>query len=193
MKASVEGRVVTLPPQLAGFFDQDVEVEVSQYAHHLELWRLWVRRRDGSLRGAKVTRKGVFRAAATRVQQALPQVSAQPELAAYLAGYRLECLLKVAVCDRLEMLQLDPEADRRLSQQEGLEIQLQGSDGHDLALLWRLAGLDRDKAGQRAEDCRTAFRWNVNWRYTVPKAEAQSVAEFLSAADRLCGFLEERL
>jgi hypothetical protein len=140
----------------------------------------------------KVVKSGVFLEAYRRLSRHLTGLAeSRPELTVYLAGYLLEFRLKVAICDAKDCDRLDVANERiNAAQPHGRNYDLLGRHGHDLDLLWQLAGLD-DLRKEHHNDLKLALEWDVAWRYQVPagyrKARKEAAARrFLEAMERLC-------
>lgn len=147
---------------------------------------------------AKVVRKGVFLAAYRRLRRDLAGLPERcPDTAVYLAGYLLECRLKVRVCEQRQVDRLD-EANAQINNEETAagrrSVDLLGRDGHNLELLWRLAGL-ASRSGAWSAQLKEACRWDVAWRYQVDsgyRGNPRAAAGFLATIEALCECVEQR-
>lgn len=194
LRAKIEtGGVIRLPEPLHSYFGADDTCEVAQYRDHLALWRRWERKpRLGEGTTKVVHREAFARAAERHAAASRALLEDWPEVAMYLAGFAVECKLKELVCLGQSTVALD-DAARSLSRRSGEDLDLTGSRGHDLALLWHLAGLQADLADAELQrEYAVVNRWQVAWRYGVAEPERRSAATFLNAVDRVLQHLRSR-
>jgi hypothetical protein len=188
-----DGRI-RLPSVLVSFFSVGERVEVTQHRWHLALWRAWRRRSTGEdePHGRKVARASDFEAAAERFRRRYRELQrADVETALYLSGYAVECRLKVMVCRKFGLGDLE-RAQYELARTSGYEADVTGSKGHDLEVLARAAGVWQAIAGDSA--VRAAFRlvneWSVSWRYATPLDVRRSAGRFFAAVETVMQWLE---
>lgn len=186
--ARVRGRRVDLPDELAEFFEGASQVEVTDYPTHLSLWK---KGRGGLSGSSKVVGRGQFLAAAREYRKQVETMRDSPaRFGLYLAGYVIECRLKASICERYAVNTTD-DAEERIARDLGRRYRLTGADGHNLELLWRLAGCQAEVGpGMLQQQWLLVANWDVSWRYEPPR-NVQLIG-FLGAVEVVYNHLESR-
>jgi hypothetical protein len=108
----------------------------------------------------------------------------------YLAGYRVECLLKARLMEMHGARDL-AELEKMLTQRSGEQVDLKT---HSIEYLFGFAPAARDrlvgKALRAFQRCNT---WRVAWRYDPSQGTEKDCESFLEAAETLRGFVENSL
>ena len=188
-----DGRI-RLPSALASFLSVGERIEVTQHRWHLALWRAWRRQRAArdEGHGARIARTSDFDSAARRFHQRFRALrETDSETALYLSGYAVECRLKAMICRKFGLGDLE-RAQYELARASGREEDITGSQGHDLEVLARAAGVWQGIAGDAV--MRAAFRltneWTVSWRYSLPSDVKRNRQAYFAAVDTVIHWLE---
>lgn len=103
--------------------------------------------------------------------------------AIYLAGYAVECALKVMILQRTA----------RSAHERMLGVLTKGSKGHDLEFLKGLLkerlrkteAKDRDVFGRLTDSLKTVASWSTDLRYQVGYVEREEAEHFFDAATQI--------
>lgn len=117
----------------------------------------------------------------------------------YLAGYAVECVLKVYII-RL----LDSRTKERVTRwslaieylaNSQMKLELAGKRSHSLPLLLTAAELEPDMSGDRATErsWRTCQGWDYNARYDGPGPDRASTERFVVACEATHNWIRARL
>ena len=113
--------------------------------------------------------------------------------AEYLAGYAVECILKVYIISRVAgAVSLAGAIEERRATGEQIPNIL-GAEGHRLTLLLSLTDLEAYLVDEeRKKDWSICVKWKSTWRYD-PNPPDDNAAEFVSAIRRIYRWVERQI
>lgn len=106
--------------------------------------------------------------------------------AVYLAGYAVECILKVYIISRVAATSSLAEAIEK-RRNAGEEIpNILGAEGHKLLTLLSLTDLEaRFGNEERKKDWSLCVKWKSTWRYDPEPPKTADALELVAAVDRI--------
>lgn len=113
--------------------------------------------------------------------------------AVYLAGYAIECILKVYIISRVpNAVSLAGAIEDRRATGEQIPNIL-GAEGHRLALLLSLTDLETYLVDEeRKKDWSICVKWKSTWRYD-PNPPTDNAREFVSAVRRIYRWVKRQI
>ena len=114
--------------------------------------------------------------------------------AMYLAGYSVECILKVYIISKIASASEFAEAiEERRNAGEHISNIL-GAEGHNLITLLSLTDLEaRFTDDERKKDWSLCVKWKSTWRYDPQPPKATDASQIVAAIERIYRWVEKQV
>jgi len=107
----------------------------------------------------------------------------------YLAGYYIECKLKVRLMEMYDIWTLE-EIESKLSQQTGKPI---NAFTHSIEVLMTFTGALKRMDGTVRRAFAKCNRWRTNWRYDPSEGSKDECETFLKAVETVGQFIDRNI
>ena len=114
--------------------------------------------------------------------------------AVYLAGYAVECILKVYIIAQVASAQSLATAIQTRRDAGEVIPNILGADGHKLTILLSLTDLEaRFTDEERKKDWSLCVKWKSTWRYDPQPPKTTDASQIVAAVSRIYQWVERQV